>query len=101
MYANLTHKEYKMQIASQRLTARVKPDTYSLIKRAAEIEGVSLTDFIIGHLQKIARQTISQAEVIELSLKDQQQFARSLNEPYQPNQALQTALADYEKRFGK
>lgn len=82
-----------------RLAARIRPDIYDLIKRAAEIEGVTLTHFIISNLQSAARKVIAEAEVIELSLKDQHQFANALLNEYEPNDEMKKAMADYARLF--
>lgn len=87
-------------IATSRLAARVKPDTYALIKRAAEIEGITLTDFMISNLQAAARKVIADSEIIHLSLADQHRFADSLLEPYKPNENMLKAMRDYQNLFG-
>ena len=57
--------------ASARLEARVTPALQELIKRAAELQGRSLTDFMVTALQAAAQRTIEESEVIRLSLADQ------------------------------
>lgn len=84
-------------VSTARLEARVSPDLHKLIKRAAEIQGRSLTDFIVTAVQEAAQQAIAQAEVIRLSLADQQRFAEALLAPPEPSPALQRAMARHDK----
>lgn len=56
-----------------RLEARVEPQIYELLKRAAEIEGRTLTDFVVAAASSAARETIESIEVLQLS-KQQQEF---------------------------
>ena len=88
-------------MTTNRLAARVKPDTYVLIKRAAEIEGITLADFMITNLQAAARKVIAASEIIHLSLEDQHRLADALLEPHQPNENMLKAMQDYQAIFGK
>jgi uncharacterized protein (DUF1778 family) len=44
---------------STRLEARIDTDTQSLLKRAAELQGRSLTDFVVGAAREAALSTIA------------------------------------------
>lgn len=79
--------------ATARLEARISPDLQKLIKRAAEIQGRTLTDFVVAAVQDAAQRAIEQSEVIRLSLADQQRFAQALLSPPEPTPALKRAMA--------
>jgi uncharacterized protein (DUF1778 family) len=64
-----------------RLEARLPVEVHALLKRAAEIEGRSLTDFVVAAASSAARKTIEDAELIKLSVADQQRFAEALINP--------------------
>ena len=83
--------------ASARLEARVTPALQELIKRAAELQGRSLTDFMVTALQAAAQRTIEESEVIRLSLADQQRFADALLAPPKATPALKRAMARHRK----
>lgn len=83
--------------STARLEARISPDLQKMLKRAAEIEGRTLTDFVITAVQDAAQRAIEQAEVIRLSLADQQRFAEALLSPPEPAPALQRAIARHDK----
>ncbi len=77
---------------SARLEARISAELHAMLKRAAEIEGRTVTDYVIATMQAAARQTIDQAEIITLSLADQQAFARALLSPPEPAPAMERAF---------
>jgi uncharacterized protein (DUF1778 family) len=61
--------------------ARIAPDVLEIVRRAAEIEGRSVSDFLVGAAQEAARRTIEQTQLIRLSMKEQQRFAELLLAP--------------------
>ncbi|KAA6186201.1 DUF1778 domain-containing protein [Thiohalocapsa marina] len=75
-----------------RLEARITQDLHAALKRAAEIQGRSMTDFVIAAVQEAARHALEEAEVIRLSLEDQQRFAEALLTPPEPSPALRRAM---------
>ena len=83
--------------ATARLEARISADLHAMLKRAAEIEGRTLTDFVVSAAQDAARRAIEQSEVIRLSLADQKCFARALLAPPKPAPALKRAFARHRK----
>lgn len=76
-----------------RLEARISTDLHSLLKRAAELQGRTMTDFVIAAVQDAAQQAIAQAEVMRLSLADQECFAQALLTPPPPAPALERAFS--------
>ncbi|MEO6351494.1 MAG: DUF1778 domain-containing protein [Oxalobacteraceae bacterium] len=84
-------------ISTARLEARISTDLHAMLKRAAEIEGRTMTDFVVSAVQNAARSAIEQAEVIRLSLADQECFTQALLSPPQPTPALKRAFARRSK----
>ena len=84
-------------ISTARLEARISTDLHSMLKRAAELQGRTMTDFVIDAVQVAAQNAIERAEVIRLSVADQQIFAQALLSPPQPSAALTRAFASREK----
>jgi len=80
-----------------RLEARISTDLHLMLKRAAELQGRTMTDFVISAVQDAAQRTIEQADVIRLSLADQECFAQALLSPPKPNAALKRAFARRKK----
>ena len=86
-----------MSTATARLEARISTDLHSMLKRAAELQGRTMTDFVIAAVQEAAQQAIEQAEIIRLSLADQECFAQALLSPPPPSPALERAFARRSK----
>ena len=61
--------------STARLEARISTELHAMLKRAAEIQGRSLTDFVVSAVQEAAQRTIEQGEVVRLSLADSERFA--------------------------
>jgi uncharacterized protein (DUF1778 family) len=93
-----------MKAATQltaRLEARVSPEVMERLKRAAEIQGRTLTDFVVAAADEAACRTIEQTEIIRLSLEDQRQIAEAILNPPEPVPALKRAAQRYRELFGK
>jgi uncharacterized protein (DUF1778 family) len=68
-----------------------------MLKRAAELQGRTMTDFVVTAVQDAAQRAIEQAEVVKLSLADQEFFAQTLLSPPKPSPALKRAFARRNK----
>lgn len=84
-----------------RLEARISADLHALLKRAADMQGRTMTDFVVAAVQQAAQQAIEQAEVIRVSLADQIGFANAYLAPPQPSPALKRAFARKRKLIRK
>lgn len=80
-----------------RLEARISTDLHAMLKRAAEIQGRTMTDFVVAAVQNAAQQAIESAEIIKLSMSDQVFFAQALLAPGKPAPALDRAFARRNK----
>jgi len=78
--------------ATARLEARISFELHATLKRAAEIQGRTMTDFVVSAVQEAAQRAIEQSEIIRLSLADQECFAQALLSPSEPTPALQRAF---------
>ncbi|CAQ84921.1 MULTISPECIES: type II toxin-antitoxin system TacA family antitoxin [Photorhabdus] len=82
-----------MAASTARFEARMSSDLHALIKRAAEIQGRTMTDFVVSAAQDAAQRAIERSEVLRLSLADQECFAQALLNPQEPTPALKRAFA--------
>jgi uncharacterized protein (DUF1778 family) len=82
---------------SARLEARISNDLHAMLKRAAELQGRTMTDFVVAAVQDAAQRAIEQAEVVRLTLKDQQCFMEALLSPPKPTAALKRAFSRRRK----
>ncbi|MBZ9894842.1 DUF1778 domain-containing protein [Mesorhizobium sp. BR1-1-6] len=82
---------------TSRLEARISPDMLSVVKRAAEIQGRSVSDFVVSAAQEAAQRTIEEIAIIRLSIEDQLALVEAILNPPEPNEALRKAVDAYKR----
>ena len=88
----------EQHIRTARIEARISPEMLAVVKRAAEIEGRSLSDFVVAAAQEAARRTIEDTSIIRLSVEDQRLVMDAILDPPEPNAALRKA-SEAHRRF--
>ncbi len=83
--------------STARLEARISSDLHAMLKRAAEMQGRTMSDFVVAALYEAAWHAIAQAEGVRLPLGDQECVAQALLAPPQPSPALRRAFTRREK----
>ena len=83
-----------------RIEARIAPDVLSLVKQAAEMQGRSVSDFVVSAAQEAAHRAIEEAQIIRLSAKDQRRFVELLLNPPPHAPALERAKEAHAALFG-
>jgi uncharacterized protein (DUF1778 family) len=81
-----------------RLEARITRDALAVVRRAAEIQGRSVSDFVVAAAQEAAQKTVAEVEVIRLSREAQEKFATLLLHPPAPVPALKKAFGRHRAR---
>ena len=79
-----------------RLEARLPASVYALLKRAAELKGRSISDFVVTP-RGTRQRAIEDEGIIRLSAEDQAGFAQALIKPPAPNAALKRAMRSHVK----
>ena len=87
-------------IPTARLEARLPHDVMARLKRAAEIQGRTLTDFVVAAADDAACRAIEESEIIRLSFEGQRQIAAAILHPSAPSPALKRAAKRYRDLFG-
>ena len=82
---------------SARLEARIAPEALAVVKRAAEIQGRSVSEFVVAAAQEAAGRIIESSSIIRLSVADQRQLVEALLNPPKPNAALRRAFAAHKR----
>jgi uncharacterized protein (DUF1778 family) len=82
---------------TSRIEARIAPAALDIVKRAAEIQGRSVSDFVVAAAQEAAQKAVSEAQIMTLSAMDQRAFARALLDPPKANAALRRAAKAHKK----
>lgn len=69
-------------LKSERIEARVTAEQKAIIQRAAELQGRTITDFIVSVLHDTAERTIREYEIINLTNRERELFVDAmLNSP--------------------
>jgi uncharacterized protein (DUF1778 family) len=84
-----------------RVEARISQDALAVVKRAAEIQGRSVSEFIVDAAQQVAHRTIEETTIMRLSVEDQRLIMESILNPPEPAEALRRAFAAHRKLFGE
>jgi uncharacterized protein (DUF1778 family) len=83
-----------------RFDARLNEDQKLLIQRAADMEGRTLTDFVLHSAQLAAERTIQERAVLVLTARETETFINALLHPPQPGTVLRKATRRYRESFG-
>ncbi len=81
----------------ERLEARITQELKGLLQTAADLEGRTLTDFVLTAAQEAARRTVERSELVRLTARDQELFAEALLGARKPKAPLREAAARYRK----
>jgi uncharacterized protein (DUF1778 family) len=85
-------------IKKERLEARLTREQKRVIERAAEIRGLTTTDFVLSSVQQAAAQVFKEAEILYLRDDARQAFVDALLRPPAPNASLIAAARRYRSR---
>jgi uncharacterized protein (DUF1778 family) len=100
MVGRTSSKKIQAQPRSERLEARISSEQKALFQRAADLQGRTLTDFVIASVHESAVKAIAEMEAIRLTAADSRAFAEALLHPREPIPELRTAVERYRKMVG-
>ena len=83
-----------------RLEARISPEQKLLFERAADLQGRSLTEFVVRSAQEAAEEAIRAHELISLTARDTKAFINALLKPPAPGSRLKRAAERYQSLMG-
>lgn len=82
-------------VRNERLEARVSADQKQLFQRAADLQGRTLTDFVIASVHEAAIRTIEDMQSIQLTAQESRAFAEAILNPREPAPRLKAAAQHY------
>lgn len=85
----------------ERLEARLTPDQKHLFLSAAELQGRTLSDFVLSSAIEKATQVLAEMAVIRLDAEQSRSFAAALLEEPRPNDALLKAFEHRRRLTGE
>ena len=80
-----------------RIEARIAPEALAVVRRAAGLQGRSVSDFVVAAAQEAARKAVAEVEILRLSRAAQERFAALLLKPPAPTAALQRAFERHRR----
>lgn len=101
MAGRASSKRAPVRPRSERLEARISSEQKALFQRAAELQGRTLTDFVIASVHESAVKAIAELEAIRLTAADSRAFAEALLHPREPVPELRAAAERYSKMVGR
>lgn len=82
---------------SARLEARVDPELKARWQQAADLEGRTLTDFIISSLEESSERVIQRYQRMKLDRQDSVDFVEAITNPPEPSTRLIEAARKYQE----
>lgn len=87
--------------ANERLEARVTAKQKALFREAADLQGVTLTDFIVSSVHQAAVRALEARHVLDLSRTDQHAFVQAILRPTSANARLRAAWSTHARTEGR
>src|ERR1700751_250581 len=79
-----------------RFDARLNEKQKILIQRAADLEGRSMTDFVLHSAETAAERTIEERAMLILSARETEAFVNAILSPAEPGPVLRAAARRYK-----
>ena len=84
-----------------RFDARLNEEQKLIIQRAADLEGRSMTDFVIQSAEIAAKKTIEDRAILVLTARETAQFVEAILNPPAPGPNLLKAVREYRKKLAR
>lgn len=85
------------QTRQERLEARLSPELKKCLQYAADLQGCTLSDFVLRSAEAEANRVISERQIIRFTTEDSRAFVDALLNPPQPNSELRAAFENYKR----
>jgi uncharacterized protein (DUF1778 family) len=84
-----------------RFDARLNEEQKVLIQKAADLEGRTMTDFVLRSAQAAAERTLQDRTMLVLSARDTETFVDAVLKPAEPGRVLRAAARRYKDNMGR
>ena len=84
-----------------RFDARLNEEQKVLIQKAADLEGRTMTDFVLRSAQAAAEHTLQDRAMLILSARETESFVDAILNPAEPGPVLRAAARHYKKYAGQ
>ncbi len=89
------HIKERSTAKRERLEARLTSEQKALLQHAADLQGRTLSDFVLENVLRDAQEVIREHEVIRLTAEDSRIFMEAVLNPPAPSARLRAAAARY------
>jgi uncharacterized protein (DUF1778 family) len=79
-----------------RFDARLNEEQKTLIQRAADLEGRTMTDFVLHSAEQAAERTIQQRTLLIMNARESEAFVNVIFNPPEPGSVLRKAAQQYK-----
>jgi uncharacterized protein (DUF1778 family) len=83
-----------------RFDARLNKEQKALIQKAADLEGRTMTDFVLYSANAAAERTIQERTMLILSARETEAFVNAVLNPVEPGAVLRAAARHYKRTAG-
>jgi uncharacterized protein (DUF1778 family) len=83
-----------------RIEARIAPELKAKFQTAADIENITLCEFLVKSAREAADSTIANHSVLKLSAEGSRAFADAILNPKEPTQKLRDAMKRHQQVIG-
>ena len=83
-----------------RIEARISPELKAMFQTAADIENITLSEFLTKSAREAAQDIISNHNVLKLNAEDSRAFADAILNPKEPNEVLKQAMRRHKQELG-
>jgi uncharacterized protein (DUF1778 family) len=83
-----------------RFDARLNAEQKKIIQHAADLEGRSMTDFVLQSAEEAAHRTIERREIMVATVRDAEFFLDAILNPREPSPKMRKAVTEYRKKIG-
>jgi uncharacterized protein (DUF1778 family) len=94
-----TRKQNKPKSRVYRFDARLDEGQKKLIQRAADLEGRTMTDFVLHSAEVAAERTIQERVMVNLSARETEAFVNAILNPPEPGPVLRAAAQMYKSNL--
>lgn len=86
-----------LAIKTATINLRARPEEKAILVRAAKVQGVSVSGFIMEDAITHAKKVLLEAEQLVLDDQDRQAFINAFLEPYEATPYMKNAIKSYNK----
>lgn len=96
----LKSRKKALKAKEYRFDARLNEQQKVLIQKAADLEGRTMTDFVLHSAEAAAERTIEERAILILSARETEAFVDAIFHPAEPGPALRATARHYKTTVG-